>query len=42
MDSVGNLLSFLMPTRTHVSSNDINGYGHLNMAYVRSSAGRHK
>jgi hypothetical protein len=38
MDSVGHLLSFLMPTHKHVSGNHNNGYGHLKTVDMQSSA----
>jgi hypothetical protein len=38
--SVVNILSFLMPTQTHVFYNRSNGYGHLSTANVRSLVGR--
>jgi hypothetical protein len=37
MDSVANMLSFPMPTDTHLFAIHSNGYGHLNAANVWSS-----
>jgi hypothetical protein len=35
-DSIDHLISFPVPTHTHVFSNHNNGYGHLKTADVRS------
>jgi hypothetical protein len=36
MDSIGHLISYPIPTHTHISGNNSNGYGHLKIADVQS------